>query len=95
MLEQSQAYVSSEAENQRPPLEQAAETTRLQEQKRQLATEKRPMKQLATEKEQQQEMKERVVAELRRQLQTSQTAPAQKKIMRSVSKPEVNINLLH
>ena len=53
------------------------------------------MRQLATEKEQQQQMKEREVAELRRQLQTSQTAPAQKKVVRSVSKPEVNVNSWH
>ena len=85
-LKAAQAYTASEAENRRPSLEQAAEIARLQEQMRQLATEK---EQLATEKEQQQQMKEREVAELRRQLQTSQTAPAQKKVVRSVSKPEV------
>ena len=78
-LKAAQAYTASEAENRRPSLEQAAEIARLQEQ----------MRQLATEKEQQQQTKEREVAELRRQLQTSQTAPAQKKVVRSVSKPEV------
>ena len=78
-LKAAQVYTVSEAGNRRPSLEQAAEIARLQEQ----------MRQLATEKEQQQQMKEREVAELRRQLQTSQTAPAQKKIVRSVSRPEV------
>ena len=72
-LKAAQAYTASEAENRRPSLEQAAEIARLQEQMRQLATEK-----------------EREVAELRGQLQTSQkTAPAQKKVVRSVSRPEV------
>ena len=72
-LKAAQAYTASEAENRRPSLEQAAETARLQEQMRQLATEK-----------------EREVAELRGQLQTSQKiAPAQKKVVRSVSRPEV------
>jgi hypothetical protein len=52
------------------------------------------MRQLATENEQQQQMKEREVAELRRQLQTSQTAPAQKRVVRIVSKPEV-IQFIH
>ena len=78
-LKAAQAYTASEAENRRPSLEQTTEIARLQEQ----------MRQLTTEKEQQQQMKEREVAELRRQLQTSQTAPAQKKVVRSVSKPEV------
>ena len=91
-LKAAQAYTASVAENRRPSLEQAAEIARLQEQMRQLATEK---EQLATENEQQQQMKEREVTELRRQLQTSQTAPAQKKVVRSVSNPEVIIILLH
>ena len=78
-LKAAQAYTASEAENKRPSLEQAAEIAQLQEQ----------MRQLATEKEQQQQMKEREVAELRHPLQTSQTAPAQEKVVRSVSKPEV------
>ena len=92
-LKAAQAYTASEAENRKPSLEQAAEIARLQEQMRQLATEKEQLatekEQLATEKEQQQRMKEREVAELRRQLQTSQTAPTQKKVVRSVSKPKV------
>ena len=99
-LKAAQAYTASEAENRRPSLEQAAEIARLQEQMRQLSTEKEQLatekeqlatekEQLATEKEQQQQMKEREVAELRRHLQTSQTTPAQKKVVRSVSKPEV------
>ena len=78
-LKTAQAYTASQAENRRPSLEQAAEIARLQEQ----------MRQLATENEQQQQMKEREVAELRCQLQTSQTAPAQKKVVRSISKHEV------
>ena len=78
-LKAAQAYTASEAENRKPSLEQATEIARLQEQ----------MRQLTTEKEQQQQMKEREVAELRRQLQTSQTAPARKKVVRSVSKSEV------
>ena len=72
-LKAAQAYTASETENRRPSLEQVAEIARLQEQMRQLATEK-----------------EREVAELKGQLQTSQkTAPAQKKVVRSVSRPEV------
>ena len=93
-LKTAQTYTASEVKNRRPSLEQAAEITRLQEQMRQLATEKEQLaiekEQLATEKEQQHQMKEREVAELRRQLQTSQTAPTQKKVVGSVSKPEVN-----
>ena len=72
-LKAAQAYTASEAENRGPSLEQAAELAGLQEQMRQLATEN-----------------EREVAGLRGQLQTSQkTAPAQKKVVRSVSRPEV------
>ena len=48
------------------------------------------MRQLTTEKEQQQQMKEREVAELRHQLQTSQTAPAQKTFVMIPTKPEVS-----
>ena len=78
-LKAAQAYTASEAENRRPSLEQAAEIARLQEQMRQLATEK-----------------EREVAELRGQLQTSQkTAPPQKKVVRSVSRPEVRGYKIH
>ena len=78
-LKAAQAYTASEAENRRPSLEQAAEIARLQEQMRQLATEK-----------------EREMAELRGQLQTSQkTAPAQKKVVRSVSRPEVRGYKIH
>ena len=95
-LKTAQTYTASEVKNRRPSFEQAAEIARLQEHIRQLTTEKEQLatekEQLATEKEQQQ-MKEREVAELRRQLQTSQTAPAQKKVVGSVSKPEVIIVL--
>ena len=67
-LKAAQAYSASEAENSRALLEQqAAEIARLQEQ----------MRQLTTEKEQQQ-MKE--------------IAPAEKKVVRSHSRPEVNVN---
>ena len=78
-LKAAQDYTASEAENRRPSLEQAVEIAQLQEQ----------MRQLATEKEHLQQIKEREVAELRHPLQTSQTAPAQKMVVRSVSKPEV------
>ena len=82
-MKAAQAYTASEAGNRRPSLEQAAEIARLQERK-----------QLATKKEQQQQMKERDVAELRPQLQTLETAPAQKKVVSSVSKAEVNVIIL-
>ena len=52
------------------------------------------MRQLATENEQEQQMKEREVAELRHQLQTSQTAPAQKMVVKSASELEVNVIIL-
>ena len=77
-LKAAQAYATSEAKNRRPSLEQAAEIALL----------KKQMRQLATEKQQQQQIK-REVAELRRQLQTSQIALAQKKVVRSVYKSEV------
>ena len=82
-LKAAQAYTASEAENRRPSLEQNGEIARLQARMRQLATEKEL---LATEKEQQQQMMVREMEELRRQLQTSQTAPAQS-VVRSDSRP--------
>ena len=67
-LKAAQAYAASEAENSKALLEQqAAEIARLQEQ----------MRQLTTEKEQQ---------------QMKVMAPAEKKVVRSHSRPEVNVN---
>ena len=107
-LKAARAYTASVAENQQTRAsheqqlrlkeeEKAAEIARLQEQMRQLATEKERLatekERLATEKEQQQLTKEREVAELRRQLQTSQRAPAQREEKRDVkraSKPKAS-----
>ena len=89
-LKASQAYAVSVAENtleQQLKLrekEKAAEIAWLQEQ----------MRQLTTEKEQQQKMKEREVAELRHQLQTSMTASVQKTLVRNHSKSEVSVIII-
>ena len=81
-MKAAQTYTASVAKNTRASLEQAAEIARLQEQVRQLTTEKK-------QQQQQRQVKERDAAVSKHQLQTTLTAPAQKYVVRSDSRPKV------
>ena len=85
-MKAAQTYTASVAKNTRASFEQAAEIARLQEQVRQLTTEKK--------QQQQQPVKERDTAVLRHQLQTTLTAPARKYVVRSDSRPKVDYFVL-